>query len=122
MKTMKHIITILTVLALTACTYDPFTTQLIQTTTPTKITAYSASIGGERLAISYLDEAGIVFAGHPNPGLNDYKVMCATVPKNFVADLCDLRSGTVYYARAYITNKYITVYGNTVIFKTLSPP
>ena len=116
---MKHILTILTILAFTACSYEHFTPQLIQTTAPTKITAYSASIGGERLAVSHLDEAGIVFAEHPNPDLNDYKVMCVTVPRNFVADLCDLRAGTVYYARAYITNKYITVYGNMVIFKTL---
>ena len=119
---MKHIITILTILALTACTYEPFATQLIQTTAPTKITAYSASIGGERLALSYLDEAGVVFAEHPNPDLNDYKVMCVTEAWGFTADLCDLRAGTVYYARAYIANKYITVYGNTVIFKTLLPP
>ena len=116
---MKHIITILTLLALTACSYEPFIPQLIQTTVPTKITAYSASIGGERLAISHLDEAGIVFAEHPNPDLNDCKVMCVTEARDFTTDLCDLRAGTVYYARAYITNKYITVYGNTVIFKTL---
>ena len=119
---MKHITTILTLLAITACTYEPFTSRLIKTTTPTKITAYSASIGGERLAISHLDEAGIVFAAHPNPDLNDYKVMCVPEARDFTTDLCDLRSGTAYYARAYITNKYITVYGNTVIFKTLSPP
>lgn len=116
---MKRILTILVFIALTACTYEPFATQLIQTTTPTKITAYSASIGGERLAISHLDEAGIVFAEHPNPDINDYKDMCVTESRDFTADLCDLRSGTIYYARAYITNKYITVYGNTVIFKTL---
>ena len=116
---MKHILTLITILALTACSYEPFTPQLIQTTTPTKITAYSASIGGENLGVSYLDEAGIVFSEYPNPDLNDYKVMCVIVPKNFVADLCDLRSGTVYYARAYVTGKYATVYGNTVIFKTL---
>ena len=115
---MKHIITILTILAFTSCSYEPFTPQLIQTTVPTKITSYSASIGGERLAISHFDEAGIVFAEHPNPDLNDYKVMCVTEARDFTTDLCDLRSGTVYYARAYITNKYITVYGNRVIFKT----
>ena len=119
---MKHILTILILISLNACTYEPFIPQLIQTATPTKITAYSASIGGERLALSHLDEAGIVFAEHPNPDLNDYKVMCVTEARDFTTDLCDLRAGTVYYARAYITNKYITVYGNTVIFKTLSPP
>lgn len=116
---MKHILTLITILAFTACTYEPFTPQLIQTTAPTKITAYSASVGGEWLAISYLDEAGIVFAEHPSPDLNDYKVICVTEARDFTADLYNLRSGTVYYARAYITNKYITVYGNTVIFKTL---
>ena len=116
---MKHLTLILALLALTACTYEPFTPRLIKTTTPTKITAYSAYIGGERLAVSHFDEAGIVFAEHPNPDLNDYKVMCATEALDFTADLCDLQSGTVYYARAYITNKYITAYGNTVIFKTL---
>ena len=119
---MKHILTLITILALTACTYEPFIPQLIQTTATTKITAYSASIGGERLALSHLNEAGIVFAEHPNPDLNDYKVICVTEARDFTADLCDLQSGTVYYARAYITNKYITIYGNTVIFKTLSPP
>ena len=116
---MKLILTILTLLAFTACTYEPFVPQLIQTTAPTKITAYSASIGGEWLAISYLNEAGVVFADHPNPDLNDYKVVCITEARDFTADLCDLSAGTVYYARAYIANKYITVYGNTVIFKTL---
>ena len=115
---MKHILTLITILALTACTYEPFTPQLIRTTAPTEITAYSASIGGERLAISHLDEAGIVFAEHPNPDLNDCKVICVTEARDFTADLCDLESGTRYYARAYITNKYITIYGNTVIFKT----
>ena len=119
---MKHIITILVLLALTACTYEPFTPQLIQTTAPTKITAYSASIGGERLAVSHLDEAGIVFAEHPNPDLNDYNVIRVTEARDFTTDLCDLRSGTVYYASAYSSSEYITVYGNTVIFKTLSPP
>ena len=116
---MKHILTLLPLLALASCTYEPFALQLIQTTGPTKITAYSASIGGERLAVSHLDEAGIVFAEHPNPDLNDYKIMCVTEALDFTVDLCDLQSGTVYYARAYITNKYITVYGNIVIFKTL---
>ena len=116
---MKHILTLIAILAFTACTYEPFSPQLIQTTTPTKITAYSAYIGGELLAVSNLDESGIVFAEHPNPDLNDYKVICVTEERNFTADLYDLRSGTVYYARAYITNKYITIYGNTVIFKTL---
>lgn len=119
---MKHLTLVITIIAFTACTYEPFTPKLMQTTAPTKITAYSSSIGGERLAVSHLDEAGIVFAEHPNPDLNDYKVMCVTEARDFTTDLCDLRSGTVYYARAYITNKYITVYGNTVIFKTLSPP
>ena len=119
---MKHIIAILAILAFTACSYEPFTPQLIQTTVPTKITAYSASIGGERLAVSPLDEAGIVFAEHPNPDSNDYKVMCVTDARDFTTDLCDLRSGTVYYARAYSSSEYITIYGNTVIFKTLSPP
>ena len=115
---MKHLTLILTLLAFTYCSYEPFIPLLIQTTTQTKITAYSAYIGGERLAVSHFDEAGIVFAEHPNPDLNDYKVMCATEARDFTADLCDLQSGTVYYARAYITNKYITAYGNTVIFKT----
>ena len=119
---MKHILAILILIAFTDCSYEPFIPRLIQTTTPTKITAYSASIGGERLAVSHLDEAGIVFAEHPNPDLNDYRVMCVTEARDFTADLCDLSAGTVYYARAYITNKYITVYGNTVIFKTLSQP
>ena len=119
---MKHITTLLTILSLTACTYEPFTPQLIQTTATTKITAYSASIGCERLAVSNLDEAGIVFAEHPNPDLNDCKVICITEARDFTTDLCDLRSGTVYYARAYLGSKFITVYGNTVIFKTLSQP
>jgi len=115
---MKAILLIL-ILTLSACTYNPFTTQLIQTTTPTKITAYLASVGGQNLVVGVLEETGIVFSEHPNPDLNDYKVMCVTEARDFTTDLCDLRSGTVYYARAYITNKYITVYGNTVIFKTL---
>ena len=110
---MKHIITILAILIFTACTHEPFTPQLIQTTAPTKITAYSASIGGEWLAISYLNEAGVVFADHPNPDLNDYKVVCVTEARDFTTDLCDLKAGTKYYARAYIANKYITVYRKT---------
>jgi len=115
---MKPIILIL-ILSLSACTYEPFIRQLIRTAAPTKITACSAYVGGQNLVVGALEEAGIVFAEHPNPDLNDYKVTCVSVPKNFVADLCDLKSGTVYYARAYITGKYATIYGNTVIFKTL---
>jgi len=110
---------LLLILSLSSCTYEPSMPQLIQTTAPTKITAYSASIGGRNLIVGALDEAGIVFAEHPNPDLSDYKVMCVSSAKDFTADLCDLKAGTVYYARAYITGKYATIYGNTVIFKTL---
>jgi len=41
---MKHILYILLILAISSCTYESFIPQLIQTTIPTKITAYSACI------------------------------------------------------------------------------
>jgi len=115
---MKAILLIL-ILTISSCTYEPFIPKLIQTTTPTKITAYSACIGGQNLIVGALNEAGIVLAEHPNPDLNDYKVIGSGGGRDFTADLCDLKVGTVYYARAYITGKYATIYGNTVIFKTL---
>jgi len=115
---MKALLIIL-ILTLSSCTYNPFIPQLIQTTTPTKITAYSASIGKQNLVVGYLDEAGIVFAEHPNPDLNDYKVIGSGSSGDFTADLCNLKAVTIYYARSYITGKYATIYGNTVTFKTL---
>jgi len=107
------------ILTLSSCTYEPFIPQLIQTTTPTKITDYSSSIGGQNLIVGALEEAGIVFAEHPNPDLNDYKVVYYGVNNYFTVELDNLKEGTKYYARAYIIGKYATIYGNTIIFKTL---
>jgi len=92
--------------------------RLITTSPVTKITAYSAESGGSNLIVGFLDEAGVVWADHRSPTLQDYKIMSVDTPKDFVANLCDLRSNTTYYIRSYIMNKGITVYGNELVFKT----
>ena len=45
-------------------------------------------------------------------------VMTHTVSPSFDCTLADLRPNTTYYARAYVTNKNGTAYGNEISFTT----
>lgn len=115
---MKYTAVLLLLVTLFACSPETYDSELIRTTPVTKITSYSADSGGFNLIVGYLDEAGVVWATHHNPTVRDYKIQSVFTPKNFTANLCDLRGNTTYYIRAYITNKSITVYGDELEFTT----
>ncbi|MFD1467120.1 hypothetical protein ACFQ48_02705 [Hymenobacter caeli] len=94
----------------------------VGTTLADAITATSAVLGG----FAALDGDGIrrgivysAFAAHPTLG-NGTRVEIGSGPGGFSRSI-NLSSDTTYYVRAYATGAAGTVYGNTVMFKTLAP-
>ncbi|MES2617869.1 MAG: hypothetical protein V4613_08320 [Bacteroidota bacterium] len=73
---------------------------------------------------SNIVEWGICYDTKPNPTVSDLKFACTAgnaFTLHLSGDSAYLKSGTVYYARAYaITENNIHAYGNEINFKTLT--
>ncbi|MBK8881403.1 MAG: hypothetical protein IPN67_03205 [Bacteroidales bacterium] len=59
---------------------------------------------------------GVCWSTTANPTTADSKTMDGTGKGTFVSNLSGLTAGTMYYVRAYATNKAGTAYGNEVSF------
>lgn len=83
------------------------------------ITAHSAIVSGGYTSDGgeTITDCGICYSFSPNPTTADM-VMAHTVSPSFDCTLADLRPNTTYYARAYVTNKNGTAYGNEISFTT----
>jgi hypothetical protein len=86
----------------------------------TLITPYTASSGGNITndGGSSITARGVCWSTIANPTINENKTTNGTGPGIFISDLSDLSPATIYYVRAYATNKAGTAYGNELSFTT----
>lgn len=107
------------------CVKDEVTTELPVVTTleVESITQHTVVSGGNVLTNSGspILARGVVYSQSENPSLlvNDGLTSEGNYTGNFTSNLVDLLPGTIYYARAYVTNANGTGYGEQVIFETL---
>lgn len=85
------------------------------------VTSHSALVGGGYTSDggTNITACGICYSFTHYPTIDDMCVAHA-VSSSFECELSDLRPGTVFYARAYVTNEYGTAYGNEITFTTLT--
>lgn len=92
----------------------------VQTTPLTEVTAESATLGGEvmtdgRLAVT---ARGICYGTEQQPTVEGLHTTDGAGLGSFTTTLKNLDHNTIYYARAYATNKMGTAYGDQVKFTT----
>jgi hypothetical protein len=106
------------------CLSDSQTPDLptVTTTAATNITLTTATSGGNVTFGGGADVTarGVCWSTSSNPTIADSHSTDGSGTGVFVSSLTDLADNTLYYARAYATNVYGTVYGNEVSFNTLS--
>jgi uncharacterized protein (TIGR02145 family) len=61
---------------------------------------------------------GICWSNSQNPTINDYKTIAGDTSNSYTSNLSNLLANTLYYVRAYATNRVGTAYGNEVSFTT----
>lgn len=98
----------------------------VSTSDAKNITHNSVTLGGNLTSEgnSSVSDKGIVYSMIQNPSLsNGVKISKGTGTGIFEGQVTNLNSNAIYYARAYATNSYGTVYGNQVSFTTdIAPP
>lgn len=104
------------------------------TATPATITTFAAkditynsvTLGGNLTSEgnSNVTDKGVVYSMLQNPSItNATKISKGSGTGSYEAQISNLNSNTIYYARAYATNSYGTVYGSQISFTTeLAPP
>lgn len=85
------------------------------TTTGVKLNGEVTNHGGEENIVR-----GFVYGTTANPTLLNSKIEVGTGVGSFTQTISDLTPNTKYYVRSYATNSAGTVYGNELIFTTLS--
>ncbi len=93
----------------------------ITTNEDTEIRFVSAISGGTITSDGgvAITSRGVCWSTSPDPTIAlSTKTVNGSGMGSFISELSDLTPGTTYYVRAYATNKFITVYGNTVTFDT----
>lgn len=95
---------------------------VLTTNALSNITTNSASTGGEITFDGYLPiiERGICWSTSTNPRISDQKITEGNGIGSFSSTLTNLTPNTIYYIRAYATNKSGTAYGNQVYMKTFT--
>jgi len=100
---------------------EPATIPILATTTPTNITATTATGGG--LIISdggaAITARGICWGMAANPTTSDTKSTDGDGTGQFVSNITGIDAGTLYHVRAYATNSAGTAYGADLSFSTL---
>ena len=61
---------------------------------------------------------GVCWSTFKNPTIEDNHTAVGGGSGNFTCNITGLSSNLTYYARAYVTNQYGTIYGNEVMFTT----
>lgn len=94
---------------------------ILLTNEPSSISVSEATLGGNITdnGGGEITARGICWATTENPTIVNNKTTDGTGGGSFISKLIGLRSGEVYYARAYATNKGGTAYGNQIVFLTV---
>jgi uncharacterized protein (TIGR02145 family) len=97
----------------------------VLTLEPTNLTSTTVTLGGNVTADGgdSVTVRGICWDTASNPTIAlTTKTVNGSDKGTFNADITNLTLGTIYYARAYATNSYGTVYGNEITFTTQNLP
>jgi len=93
----------------------------VNTLMPTNILAHSAQIGGsietDGTGFSIISR-GICYSKNPLPTKINDTISIGVGKGSFIVSLANLESATIYYVRAYATNKSGTYYGDVKQFAT----
>lgn len=92
----------------------------VKTIAVTNITADAANAGGEVLSDGRLEVTarGVCYSTKEYPTIDDLHTSDGTGIGEFTSSLKNLEFKTIYYVRAYATNKKGTAYGEQVMFTT----
>ena len=91
----------------------------LTTTTPTLMTTFQISTGGNITDDGYaaVTERGVCWGTTPNPTINEpHATDIGTGTGAFTLNLTNLQSETTYYIRAYATNSAGTAYGQEITY------
>ncbi|MDD4641356.1 MAG: hypothetical protein PHF92_08390 [Bacteroidales bacterium] len=96
-------------------------TPILSTKEELHIKFISASCGGNISSDGgfAITARGVCWNTSPDPTINNSRTNDGTGTGVFDSELKRLTANTTYYVRAYASNEIGTIYGNTVIFKTL---
>lgn len=91
---------------------------------PNQIQDTSAVLMGEVITNGGIEvtQKGICYSTSANPKINDEKIVCGSGIGSFTAELNGLTPGSIYYCKAYATNKMGTAYSEEKTFTTKSLP
>lgn len=97
---------------------------VITTAVPADITTTSATCGGNLTSSGSSDivKRGVCWSSDHNPSINDNNTVEGSGTGSFTSTLTGLSPNTIYYVRAYATNKTDTSYGTVKSFTTLTAP
>lgn len=92
------------------------TTELNDITTTTATSGGIVTYEGSSRVIA----RGVCWSTSPNPTIDNSKTSDSSGIGNFNSSITELSPGTIYYVRAYATNRVATGYGNEISFTTKS--
>lgn len=93
----------------------------VTTSAVTSITSSSATSGGYISSnMGEINSRGVCWATSANPTTANHRTNNGSGSGSFTSQLSGLSQGTTYYVRAYAVTENGTLYGNQVIFRTLS--
>lgn len=98
---------------------------VVQTLDVTNLTGTTATLNGyiEYEGVPEYTKRGFVYSSSfPSPTVDDpasetINIVVSGKAKEFSANISNLKEGTKYYARAYVTNSESTYYGDAISFK-----
>jgi hypothetical protein len=95
---------------------------VLTTTELSNITTTTAANGGSvtNEGISQVVARGVCWNTSPNPTIDKYKTYDGNGIGSFTSSITGLSPGTIYYLRAFATNRVGTGYGNEISFTTKS--
>ncbi|MFZ2338454.1 MAG: hypothetical protein WAW07_01880 [Bacteroidales bacterium] len=93
----------------------------LTTAAVTSITSSSATSGGNISSnTGEINSRGVCWATSANPTTANHRTNNGSGSGSFTSQLSGLSAGTTYYVRAYAVTESGTLYGNQLIFRTLS--
>lgn len=117
---MRTKIIYLLAIVLVSCVNKELPDLTIKTTEVNNINSYSAICGGEIVSDDALPvlEKGVCWSLNQNPTYADNHTNESAGAGKFTSKITNLNADSTYYVRAYCINKFDTVYGNQMSFRT----